>query len=80
MFIITRKTTAFGGISLALRGSGAFGGGKKNKKIGAPVTPQVSGAGGASCFGRLRLPIVFYSGRTDRITEPSSTVLVYRYG
>ena len=31
----TRETPAFGGISLAIRGSGAFGGGKKNK-IGVP--------------------------------------------
>ena len=53
----TRETHAFGGISLALRGSGAFGGGvrKKNwgargalfgaaamkKKFGAPAVPQM---------------------------------------
>ena len=34
----TRETPDFGGISLALSGSGAFGGGKR-KKIGAPAAP-----------------------------------------
>ena len=39
-----RETTAFGGISLALRGSGAFGGGKKKMKkniFGALLAPQM---------------------------------------
>ena len=47
----TRETPAFGGISLALRGSGAFGGGKRKKK-------KHWGVRGASSFGRLRRPIV----------------------
>ena len=37
--IITRETPAFGGISLALQRSGAFGGGKR-KKIGVPAVPH----------------------------------------
>ena len=41
-----RETPVFGGISLDLRGSGAFGGGEK--KIGVPSGPQISGASGAS--------------------------------
>ena len=35
---LARETPAFGGISLALRRNGAFGGGKK--KIGAPAAPH----------------------------------------
>ena len=46
----TRETPAYGGVSLALWGSGAFGGGNGNKKIVAPAAPQVSGACGAPWF------------------------------
>ena len=38
----TRETPTFGGVSLALRGSGAFGGVERNiKKIGAPWAPRL---------------------------------------
>ena len=37
----TRETPAFGGISLTLWESGAFGGGKWRKKFGAPQAPQI---------------------------------------
>ena len=38
----TREILAFGWISLALRGSGAFSGGeRKEKKIGVPPAPQM---------------------------------------
>ena len=36
----TGETPAFGGISLALRGNCAFGGGKRNKKFGATAAPH----------------------------------------
>ena len=63
-FINTRETPAFGGISLALQGSGAFGGDerrKKEKKLGRQK--KKLGESG------------FYNERTDRITPTSSTVL-----
>ena len=37
---MTRETPAFGGISLILRGSSAFGGGKREKNVGAPAAPH----------------------------------------
>ena len=54
----TRETPAFGGNSLALRGSGAFGGGereKKKKKFGAPA---YAAFGGGKKKYKIRAPPV----------------------
>ena len=38
-YTYTHETPAFGGISLAFRGSGAFGGDKRKKNFGTPAAP-----------------------------------------
>ena len=99
--VYIRETAVFGGISLALRGSAAFGGGKmKYTKFRAPRVPHWGRRRKKKSFLKKKLPqghadseyvlsfeigqreSGFYSERTelqtDRITEPSSTILVYR--
>jgi len=96
--VYIRKTAVFGGISLALRGSAAFGGGKmKYTKFGAPRVRHWGRRRKNKSFLKKKLPqghadseyvLSFeigqqesglYSGRTDRQTNPPSTVLVYRW-
>ena len=109
----TREIPAFGGISLALRGNGAFGGDKTKEKFWGATAAPLPGAAAFAAFGgdnklknknlgRMRRPkfrgatripniylvlkldngnvvsIANGQNHRDRITDPHSTVLVYR--
>ena len=87
-YLKTRKTPAFGGISLALRGSG---GKRRKKKLGRkrPKSPAPTAPLSCKNFRRvMRIPNMYLvlkldngkevsiaNEQTDRITQPSSTVL-----
>ena len=86
-YLITRETPAIGGISLALRGNGTFGCGKR-KQIGAPVAPHslrnfrwIMGIPNMCLVLKLDNEKVVskVNEQNHRVTEPSSNVLVYRF-
>ena len=70
---VKKRTKKLGSHGRPITGASAYAapGGDK-KKFGAPPAPQMA----------LKLDngkVGFYSVRTDRVTQPSSTVLVYIY-
>ena len=59
IYIYTRETSAFGGISLALRGNGAFGA-HLRIRIGVPKAAYAAFSGDKKKMGHHRRPKWFY--------------------